>query len=151
MKKKSVKDATKGDIWAVWMDVARLMRRRMIGSMSKEQINPLQVFGLIVINDHEGLTMKEFAQYLHVSSPSATSLADRLARVRWIVRKTDAKNRKLVRLHLSKLGKRVMTTKMNGHMDAIHGVFQLMNEKDRTDLFRILHNLHKALLKAEAA
>src|SRR5438874_2022493 len=80
-------------------EFGRIMRQQMFeGNKGTSAMNFLQMHALLLISDREGLTMKQLAESLHVSSPSATSLANRLVKMQWIGRMHDEKNRKLVRL-----------------------------------------------------
>lgn len=109
-------------------------------------INPQQMYATFTIFEHEGLTMKELAEYLGITSPSATSLVNRLVRMKWVSRLADPKNRKLVRLKLAPDGKKKLTTAMKTQSQAMGDVLSLLTVKDRTDFARILSNLHDALL-----
>ncbi|MSR86879.1 MarR family transcriptional regulator, partial [Candidatus Peribacteria bacterium] len=65
--------------------------------------NLLHIHSLFLISEQEGLTMKEIAKSLHITSPSATSLVNRLVDMKWVGREHDTENRKLVRLRLTPL------------------------------------------------
>src|SRR5438045_450401 len=95
-------------ILASWMKTGRIMRQRMSSLQKEKGMNPLQLHGLIIIREHDGITMKEFADHLRVTSPTATSFANRLVKLGWITRKHDLKNRKLVRLHISLSGQKIV-------------------------------------------
>ena len=67
----------------------RVMRQQMLGQMKDGGGNLLHVHALFLISESEGVTMKQFAQSLHVSSPSATSLVNRLVKMQWVGRLHD--------------------------------------------------------------
>lgn len=127
------------------MEVARMMRKKLIFD-SEARFNPLQFHALMVIREREGITMKEFADALHVTSPSATSFADRLVRLKWVKRRQDAKNRKLVRLELTPAGGAMINAAMAHHSAVMRDMFSRLPEKDQRELVRILHHLHSSFL-----
>src|SRR5665213_2676417 len=106
-------------IITLWMQITRLLHQRMVllKKEKKSMLNPMQMHALIVIKEHEGLTMKELAQFLRITSPSATSFVNRLVRLKWVKRVSDLTNRKLVRLKLTDSGAKMIAIRMKEHMD----------------------------------
>jgi DNA-binding MarR family transcriptional regulator len=100
---------------------------------------------LMIIKDNDGLTMKEFAEFLHVTSPSATSFVNRLVKMKWIKRSADKTNRKLVRLKLTTEGFTMIATKMKEHMRVMRDLFELLNATDQREFARILTTLRTTL------
>lgn len=131
---------------ALWMQTARLLKNRMFDASKKVVSNPQQMFAAYMIQEHEGLTMKELADLLGITSPSTTSLVNRLVRMKWVVRMADPSNRKLVRLKLGPEGKTMLAAMMKSQTKAMGDVLSLLNERDRQDFSRILSHLHQALL-----
>ncbi len=135
-----------GTIVALWMQTARLMRERMLQGETARKTNPLQLFALYIIADKKGITMKEFAEQLCITSPSATALADRLVKIKWIDRSSDPKNRRMVRLLAAPKGKKILAAAMRQQENAMKNILLLLPAKDRRDFARILHRLHTVLL-----
>lgn len=140
---------TSGRIIQLWMEITRLLRRRMSVACSpgSDQMNPMQVHGMLVIAEHSGITMKEWADHLHVTSPSATSFADRLVKQGWIARSADSENRKLVRLTLLPAGKTALDRAIAEHSAVMHDLFSLLSGDDQAQFARILTNLKEALAR----
>jgi DNA-binding MarR family transcriptional regulator len=111
-----------------------------------EKTNFLQIHALFIIDAQEGLTMKEFASALMITSPSATSFINRLVRMGWVTRMSDPKNRKIIRLKLSAKGKTVMKKKMLERREHMHSILNQLSSKDQESLSRILTTLHSKLL-----
>lgn len=130
-----------------WMEISRLLRKKLSNQKKVSTINPMQVHALLIIKEHDGLTMKEFASYLHVTSPSATSFVNRLVKLKWVKRAADASNRKLVRLKLSEQGAKIVGTEMKQHTKIMHDLFSLLSLSDQKELARILLNLRETLAK----
>lgn len=128
-----------------WMEITRLMRQQMSGTKKEWKMNPVQMHAMLIIKEHDGLTMKEFAEFLHITSPSATSFVNRLVRMKWVKRIADKTNRKLVRLKLSEDGIKCVTTNMKEHTRMMHDLFSLLTIADQKEFARILGNLRITL------
>ena len=127
-------------------EFGRVMRKQMLGDGGGGRpVNFLQLHALFLISEREGLTMKEFARLLHVASPSATSLVNRLVRTQWVGRMHDDKNRKLVRLWLTPLGKRILHEKHEKRRKTLREIFGLLTREEQLQLARLHEKLGKKL------
>lgn len=126
------------------LEMARMLRKKLIFD-SEARFNPLQFHALMVIRERNGITMKEFADALHITSPSATSFADRLVKLKWVKRRQDPGNRKLVRLEMTTAGAAMISSAMAHHGTVMRNLFSKLPEKDQRELVRILQHLHSSL------
>lgn len=140
---------TPARIIQLWMEISRLLRRKMVKGKHDDAscMNPMQMHGMVVIADHSNITMKEFADHLHISSPSATSFVDRLVKLRLVARSADEKNRKLVHLSLLPEGRVALERAMKEHSEVMHDLFSLLQPNDQEQLERVLQNLKEALAR----
>ena len=141
----TVKDPT-GEIVALWMQTAKVLGKRIFLQTGKSTVNHQQMHAMFVVGEHDGITMKELAQHLGITSPSATSLVNRLVRMKWVTRVTDPANRRLVRLTMAPSGKLVMQSAMKARAKAMHEVLSLLTSDDRKDFYRVMQHLHRALI-----
>ena len=118
----------------------RLLRSRM-GDFKKIGVNPLQLHAMVIVMENDGLTMREFADHLLITSPSATSFIDRLVKMKWVTRKADPKNRKLVRLSATQLGKKTVERALRQQRVLMRSIFSLLSISDRREFARILDTL----------
>jgi len=139
------KDPT-GDIVTLWMQTAKLLGKRIFMQTGKIAVNPQQMCAMFIINEHDGITMKELAKNLSITSPSATSLVNRLVRMKWVTRLADPENRRLVRLTMATAGKSIMQTAMQARAKAMYEVLSLLTSDDRKDFYRVMQHLHSALV-----
>jgi DNA-binding MarR family transcriptional regulator len=123
-------------------DIGRLMRQRMLEHMDGD-MNPIQGHALMVVEQHPAMTMSELAKCLHMTSPSATSLVNRLVRHKLLVRRHDRLNRKLVRLTLTPAGKRMIQRMNRLHAEVITTMFGHLDEPQ----LRVLIQLHRSMLE----
>lgn len=130
-----------------WMEITRLLRRNMMskGKATDVCMNPMQIHAMAIIAEHPNLTMKEFAQHLHISSPSATSFVDRLVKLQLVERVADEDNRKLVHLRMLSAGRTALDAAMKEHSVVMHDLFSLLSSEDQQVLARVLVNLKEAL------
>lgn len=126
-------------------DFGRIMRQLMMGQMGGRGENMLHIHALFLISEQEGLTMKELATALHVSSPSATSLINRLVAMQWVGRMHDDRNRKLVRLWLTPLGKRILKEKHDRRRDILRRIFGHLTPAEQRQLTRLHEKLSRHL------
>lgn len=127
-------------------EFGRYMRQQMLtDTQAGHMINFLQLHALFIISESEGMTMKELAKALHVSSPSATSLVNRLVRTQWVGRMHDDRNRKLVRLWLTPLGKRILREKHDTRREALRHIFGLLSRSEQLQLARLHEKLSRKL------
>lgn len=125
--------------------ISRTLRREMACKTGAKDVNMLQMHALLHMREHEGMTMKEIAQHLKITSPSATSFVNRLVTMGWVERSADSSNRKLVRLNVSQKGLSLLQTNLNQRKEDLRKILSLLSAKDREDLSRILSSLSTSL------
>lgn len=138
------------DLIDLTFEVSRCMRRYMHTLIMDKSVNWLQMHALIQLSEQEGITMTEIAQFMKVSAPTATSFVNRLVKLKWIERKSDATNRKLVRLYLTDAGKKILKEKVKQRREIMQKVVTLLSEQDQKDLARIYRNLLLALSRSHS-
>ena len=126
-------------------DLARVLRHIM-SNVAKEgiQVNALQLFALAAIEGKDGMTMKELADCLYVTSPSATSFINRLVKLRWVRRTRDAGNRRVVRLTITPKGRAVLSSKKGKRSMMIKRILSLLSPEEQRQLASIIAKLHHA-------
>ena len=127
---------------AATFELSRTFRHRMM-CMAREgtAMNFLQIHALALIAEHRGITMKELAHHLKITSPSATSFVNRLVKIRWVERFPDAENRKLVRLKITQTGMRLLRAKKQKRMAASGEIFSLLSPREQIQLAHLLEKL----------
>lgn len=125
------------------VEFGRIMRQQMFCAPGAH-VNVVQVHALMVIGEQPGITMKELAGQMHVTSPSATSLINRLVLLKWVDRKHDTKNRKLVRLKLTQKGVVELRRKQEMRATVLRRMFSQLSEKEQETLAA----LHEKLLRS---
>lgn len=122
--------------------LARQMRKRM--TSAAKDVNLVQVHAMAMVDEHEGITMKELAAQLKITSPSATSFVQRLVAAGCVERFTDPRNRKQIHLRLTAAGRKLLAAKKEERMLIMRGLISQIEEKDRAELIRIFTRLVEA-------
>ena len=89
--------------------------------------------------------MKEIAKSLHITSPSATSLVNRLVDMKWVGREHDTENRKLVRLRLTPLGKKILREKHEKRREVLRHIFGHLTQPEQLQLAHLHEKLSHTL------
>lgn len=109
------------------------------------KISPLKVQVLGFIKKQKDPLMKEVADFLSITPPSATSLINSMSKEKLIVRRPDNKDRRTVRLLLTSEGSKILNKgfkEMTSHMKE---VFNCLNEKEKkqlTVIYRKIYNFN---------
>ena len=128
------------------MDIQRVLRHCMPPMKKGESdLSFQQIHAVMLISEEEGITMKEFAKHLHITSPSATSFVNRLVRMGWVQRFADKENRKLVRLRISPRGRKALEARLEQKKQRLRDFAALLPIDDQRALLRILQHLHRSL------
>ena len=127
-------------------EASRSLRDEFRHSCKPKQMSWVNFHTLRFIHESENPTMKEVAEHLNITPPSATSLVDNYINDGQLVRILDNHDRRIVRLELSAKGKRqlkaglrhmseIMETKFSGlsdqELDELRNIFEKMLKKNK--------------------
>lgn len=121
-------------------ELGRTLRQRMV-SCDMGDLHMGQIHALLFVQEREGITMKELAGLLRVTSPSATSFVDRLVKLGYVVRLQDPKNRRLVRLKISEAGTKMLREKMAERRKIFAEILSVLSDNDQKTLSAILRKV----------
>lgn len=115
------------------------MRKRM--AEGNDTLTMAQVHALRSIAECDGMTMKQLASAMMITSPSATSFVERLVEMGWVERYTNAKNRKEVHLRLTRSGAEMLAAKKAQCDATVAALLSHLSPADRSELARLMHLL----------
>ena len=102
----------------------------------------LSYFGALEALMHKGpLTITEIQDKVILASGSMTVAIDRLEKMRLVVRKSTAKDRRARVVQLTPEGKRVASASFEKHAKDLEQVASILSEKDKTQLYESLKKL----------
>jgi len=91
---------------------------------------------------HKGpLTISEIQEKVMLASGSMTAAIDRLEKMRLVVRKSTAKDRRARVVQLTPEGKRLATASFEKHAKDLEQVASILTEKDKTQLYESLKKM----------
>ncbi len=100
-----------------------------------------QLKTMLYIKNHGKPTMKEIADHLAITPPSATSLVENLAKHKFVSRIFDERDRRIIRLEITPAGKKILENCYRHLLKTIERVFSNLNEKQVANLKDILKTL----------
>ncbi|MDD5055773.1 MAG: MarR family transcriptional regulator [Candidatus Peribacteraceae bacterium] len=128
------------DITRVSHDIMRVLKRRMV-CCGTDDLHMGQLHALAYVSEKGGMTMKQLANALQVSSPSATTFVDRLVAMKFLTRTHDADNRRIVRLTVTPAGRKAYIRKMAEKQRIVGGMLGSVSDADKKEFLRILKGI----------
>lgn len=127
-----------------------LLPKLLKGLMAKQKdeltrgvITMPQFFVLHLIWEEGALKMTEIAHSLKVSLPAVSGLVDRLVSMGFAKRYYDSKDRRIIRIDLSKKGRMTLKRIESQRKRLMCSVFGKLTEKERRQYHKILNKLVK--------
>jgi DNA-binding MarR family transcriptional regulator len=127
------------------LTINRLTHERLRNEHSK--ISPVQIIALNFIEANNDPTMKDLAEFLYIAPPSATSLANNLAKAGLIKRLLDEKDRRILRIIITEKGKEMLSNGKKIIVGYIEKNFEALNNKEKKQLTAIAEKILKSILK----
>jgi MarR family transcriptional regulator, organic hydroperoxide resistance regulator len=121
-------------------ELCRVMRKKMLCCEDGE-VHMGRIHALLHIQENPRITMKQLADALKVSSPSATSFVERLVKLSLVERLHDKDNRRFVRLKLLPKGKKILKQKIAERRKMFVEVLGALSSNDQKVLFKILQKV----------
>jgi len=83
-------------------------------------------------------SMKDIADMLRISGPSATVIIDRLVEKGELVRTEDKDDRRVVRVGITEAGKKILKNGMRDSVSGMDKLLAVLNEKERHAFDRLI-------------
>ena len=120
---------------------SRLMKENMSYSSELTKLTLLQLQALIFLKQKPYVQMREIADKFTIEMPTATSLINKLCKIKLVARQEDANDRRLVRVVLTDQGKYLLEKAMRERTKKINSILAYLSENDKNDLLKILQVL----------
>ena len=121
----------------------RLIREQVRNRNRVDPFSFLRLETLRYVAEQGTPAMKDVADYLGVTPPSATSLIEGLVKIRRLTRAFDKRDRRIVRLAVTPSGKRAMEHGFKRMRQRMKGILVRLNDRELDDLSRILKKLSR--------
>jgi len=96
-----------------------------------------QIETLHCLVENPRLAMKDVAEHLGITMPSATSIVARLVKQNFIIRIYDAKDRRIIRLKITELGLAELIKRQKFIREKIAQMFTKLSEQELEELIRL--------------
>jgi len=136
-----------GQLVSMIFTTSRLIRER---AKDREKIDPfsfLRLETLRYVAEKDNSSMKDVADYLCVTPPSATSLINSLVEAGQLERIYDKDDRRFVRLAVTQKGKTALASGFKKITTRMRKALNNLDAKERSDLITILEKLSQAYRK----
>lgn len=138
------KQANLSELVSLMFVMGRLMRDKMQNTGNNEYCNSLLGFETLrYVKDNHHAYMKDVAKNFHVTPPAATLLIDNLVKGKLLVRMVDPKDRRSVRIGLTKKGKDLFEKAMAQKAGQFKKIFGPLSPAERTQFAAILKKIIK--------
>lgn len=121
--------------------LSRLMKEEMAYSSELLHLTMLQLQVLIFVKKHPSSQMGDIASFFKIELPSATSLINTLAKSNLIQREPDMKDKRLVRIVLTKQGTQLLADAMKIRSEKMKQKLNYLSTEDKQALLGILERL----------
>lgn len=131
-----------GQIIQAAFEIGRALRTKVM--KRADLIQMAQLHALAFIRAKKGITMKELACMLNITSPSATVFVDRLEKMGLVMRRHDRRDRKIIRLSVTPSGKRILREKMAEKKELVAAILSALSYDDQRTLLTLLKKMIKS-------
>ncbi|HVS79621.1 MAG TPA: MarR family transcriptional regulator [Candidatus Paceibacterota bacterium] len=121
--------------------MSRLLRSHAGPQRPKDMQSLLQVKTLGLVAEMKNPSMKDIAEYLHILSPSATDIVNRLVRDGKLERRKDKADKRIVRLHLTPSGKKMLNAGLKQMKERLQAALSVLNAEEKSELAALLEKI----------
>ncbi len=122
----------------------RIIQERIHGPGRFDPFSLLRLETLRYVKEKGAPSMKEVADYLSITPPSATSLVDCLVEAKQLSRVFDRRDRRIVRLVITPLGKKTLEKEFKNKIKKMKNLFSQLSSKEINELSQILEKISKS-------
>jgi DNA-binding MarR family transcriptional regulator len=98
---------------------------------------------LAILDRQDGRTLASLSRSLLVTAGNLTGLVDRAARDGLVVKRSDARDRRVSRVHLTRKGRALVAELIPRHTRAVRRTFSSLEAHEQSELRRLLGKLRK--------
>lgn len=126
---------------------SRLIREKSKGKEHPDPFSFLQFETLRYVAEKENPLMKDVADYLYITPPSATSLIDGLVTAKMLERNSDKNDRRIIRVSITPRGQKILDTGFSETANRMRRILTKLDEMDQKNLIEILEKLSRSYNK----
>ena len=112
----------------------RAVQHRMVKAgqaFSNElKITPTQFILLHIVSDNEGMSIKELASIMSMTSSAATQQVDNLVRKGYLIREGSIEDRRTLRISLADKAKKQLDALKVQHLEKMYSVYNVLTDEE---------------------
>lgn len=120
---------------------ARIIHEKIKHNKEAKFYSPLKMETLYFIKRSGNPLMKEVAEFLCVTPPSATSIIDQLVKSKIIIRQVGEKDRRKIRLAITSEGEKMIKKIREQKAKHLEKILAKLNSAEQENLIKILKKL----------
>src|ERR1035437_3441065 len=113
----------------------------MSDSFRHSHLTMLQCEAMSCIKKHKEAHMGDIASHFATTMPTATALIDKLIDTKYVKRENDVKDRRIVRISLTKSGEKLLSEATKQKTSKMDKLLSYLSKQDKLELLRILNIL----------
>jgi DNA-binding MarR family transcriptional regulator len=121
--------------------LGRNFKGSMSNSFKHSHSTMLQCEAMLCIKKNKNTNMGDIAEHFSTTMPTATSLIDKLIDAKYVKRENDPKDRRVVRINLTKSGEKLLDESTKQRTEKMNKLLSYLPEQDKLELVRILSTL----------
>jgi len=131
-------DEANNQILEAIFKLGRNFKGSMSGSFKHSHSTMLQCEAMLCIKKHKDIHMGDIAAHFSTTMPTATALIDKLIEAKYVRRENDVKDRRVVRINLTKSGEKLLDEATKQRTEKMNKLLSYLPEQDKLELLRIL-------------
>lgn len=145
------REALEQKVLALISELMSHRRRALCAHPLYREVSLPQLHILMTLQDRAEMTVSELANLLQISTPSASSIIDRMAEHVLISRVRDVSDRRVVHVQLSERGRSIVDELIGMRRDQMQRLFGLMTEEELLQIIRAMEAVRRALVRLDGA
>jgi DNA-binding MarR family transcriptional regulator len=131
-------DEINDQILEAMFKVARDLKGSISESFEDSHLTMLQCQALECIKKKVGTHMGDISAHFSTTMPTATALVDKLITAKLVQRENDAKDRRIVKINLTKSGEKLLIEVKKQRATKMKKLLSYLPKQDKLELLRIL-------------
>ncbi len=123
----------------------KLLKSIHAGTVDKVDVPPAQMAAMIALSEIKNCTINQLSRAMHVSPPTVTGIVDRLERAKFVKRKRDTADRRVVHLNLTIHGQKAARKIHQAFMKRWTTIARILTIQDQKRYLSILKKILKGL------
>lgn len=134
-------DEINNQILEAMFKLVRDFKGSMHDSFKHSHLTMLQCEAMVCIKKHKNSHMGDIAEHFATTMPTASALIDKLIETKHVKRENDPKDRRVVRVNLTKSGEKLLDEALKQKAEKMNKLLVYLSEPDKLNLLRILNTL----------